>query len=119
MLNMVNTVIKNAIHRPVTRTTRRAPFTKARGRLEIDIEKCIFCGMCQRRCPAGAITVDRAAKDWTLNPFACIICGECVAACPKKCLSLSNAWRESAVAKVPETKHQEPKPVEPDRKVAN
>lgn len=108
MLNMVKNVITNITHRPATRVTAREPFADARGRLTIDIENCIFCGMCQRRCPAGALAVDRAAKDWQLDPFACIICGYCVDACPKKCLHLTNAWRTSAPGKATELAHQEP-----------
>lgn len=122
MLNMVKNVINNITHRPATRINAREPFAEARGRLTIEIEKCIFCGMCQRRCPAGALKVDRAGKDWQLDPYACIICGYCVDACPKKCLHLANAWRVSATGKVTELEHQQPTPapdIKPDQKVAN
>jgi len=77
-----------------TPATRRYPFEKreapsiTRGRLDIEIEKCIFCGACQKRCPANAIAVTREPKSWTLNPYACIICGYCVEVCPTKCLHL-------------------------------
>ena len=32
----------------------------------IDIHDCIFCGMCQRKCPADSIVVDRDESRWTL-----------------------------------------------------
>lgn len=110
MLDMIRNVMRNLAQRPATRINARAPFPAARGRVKIEIEKCIFCGMCQRRCPAGAIAVDRAAKRWTLDPFACIICGACVEACPKKCLRLDNAWRPGAAAKSAEVWQPEADP---------
>ena len=53
-----------------------------------DTSKCVYCGLCARKCPQGALTVDRAAKSWQLDAAACIGCGLCAAACPKKCLAL-------------------------------
>ena len=40
---------------------KREDFARARGRIDmIDIHDCIFCGMCERKCPADSIQVDRA-----------------------------------------------------------
>ncbi len=47
---------------------------------------CIYCTICARKCPAGALTVDRAAKTWALDEDACVACGTCAAACPKKAI---------------------------------
>jgi len=33
--------------------------------------------------PAGALTVDRAAKTWTLDEESCVACGTCAGVCPK------------------------------------
>lgn len=60
----------------------------ARGHIEIDIDRCIFCGICQRKCPTDAIAVVRKEKNWNIEPFRCIQCGSCVEACPKKCLAM-------------------------------
>lgn len=39
---------------------------------------CVACGMCERNCPTGAITVQRVARiDYDL----CIGCGQCIAMC--------------------------------------
>ena len=48
-----------------------------------DPSKCVYCTLCAKKCPAGALTVDRAAKTWTLDEDACVACGTCAAACPK------------------------------------
>ena len=45
--------------------------------------KCIYCTLCARNCPAGALTVDRKAKTWVLDEDLCVACGTCQGACPK------------------------------------
>ena len=51
-----------------------------------DPSKCVYCTLCAKKCPAGALTVDRAAKTWTLDEDLCVGCGTCAEACPKKCI---------------------------------
>lgn len=63
-------------------------FPHMRGHVVNDVDACIMCGMCARVCPADAITVDRKAGDWTIDPYRCIQCSSCVHECPKKCLSM-------------------------------
>ena len=59
----------------------------SRGRIDIAIEDCIFCGLCQRKCPTAALAVDRNAKTWEINRLRCISCNCCSEVCPKKCLT--------------------------------
>ena len=81
--------LKNLFSKPAT---RRYPFEPQvytemmRGHIDIDMDVCILCSICQKRCPATAIVVDKPGGTWELNPFACVQCGACVRACPKKCL---------------------------------
>ena len=49
---------------------------------------CIYCGLCMRKCPMEAITVDRASKSWTIDREKCVWCGICVSGCPKKTLRI-------------------------------
>ena len=51
-----------------------------------DPAKCVYCTLCAKKCPAGALTVDRAAKTWTLDEDLCVGCGTCAEACPKKAI---------------------------------
>ena len=48
-----------------------------------DPAKCVYCTLCARNCPAGALTVDRKAKTWVLDEDLCVACGTCQGACPK------------------------------------
>ena len=56
------------------------------GNVEVDIDTCVLCGLCAKKCPVNAIEVDRANKTWSINRDECIQCGACVSGCPKKCL---------------------------------
>lgn len=61
---------------------------RTRGHVEIDVTSCITCGICQRKCPVNAITVDRGARTWEIQRMQCVQCGACVDNCPKKCLTM-------------------------------
>ncbi len=51
-----------------------------------DPAKCVYCTICAKKCPAGALSVDRAAKTWTLDEDLCVGCGTCAESCPKKAI---------------------------------
>lgn len=94
-LGMTKTLVKSLFSKPATLMYPRTPakkFPATRGRLQNDISRCILCGMCQRKCPAVAIQVDRAARKWELDVFRCVSCGCCVDVCPVKCLKLDNDY---------------------------
>lgn len=69
---------------------------------------CTLCGICQKRCPANAITVTRDKRTWEINHLTCIQCGYCIQSCPKKCLvmkgdKLSVAIdKKNAIVNIPE-----------------
>ena len=63
-----------------------------KGHIVIDENSCILCGICQKTCSAGAITIDKASRQWVINPFQCVQCSACVYACPKDCLSMDPTY---------------------------
>jgi formate hydrogenlyase subunit 6/NADH:ubiquinone oxidoreductase subunit I len=50
---------------------------------------CVYCNVCAKKCPTGALVVQRANKRWAIDRLRCISCGYCVDACPKDCITLS------------------------------
>lgn len=112
MPGMINRVFKNLVSKPATRmypVKVREPFERTRGRIYIDPAACIYCGICQKRCPADAITVDRPNSTWELDAFRCIVCGQCAVDCPKKCIVMTNERRScSQVKKVVSLKKEKP-----------
>jgi len=62
---------------------------KVLGELTCDQDNCVYCGLCMRNCPQGAITVDRATKTWQIDHEKCVKCGICIGKCPKKVLSFA------------------------------
>lgn len=78
----------NAVRKPATRLEPREPFAATRGHIVYNEETCTFCTLCQRKCPPGAITVDRANRVWQIDHLKCIICGACVLVCNPKSLAM-------------------------------
>ena len=100
-MKMLPTVLSNLFSAPATRNYPfevRAPFTHARGELINDIDKCIFCGTCARKCPSQCleVTKDKTDGSWSLTVLACVGCGVCVDACPVNCLSQKTTHRPVA-----------------------
>ncbi|MCH3972581.1 MAG: 4Fe-4S dicluster domain-containing protein [Oscillospiraceae bacterium] len=101
-LHFARTILSSLFKKPATRNYPAVPRKYpeiTRGKIVMNIENCIFCGMCMRKCPADAITVTRAQKKWEINPFSCIQCGCCVETCPKKCLSMQQQYTQPAPQK--------------------
>lgn len=89
------TIMKNLFGKPATAmypVIKKEFYPQVRGTITNNIEACIFCGMCSKRCPTGAIQVDRAEKKWEINRFRCVLCGFCTEVCPRKCLSMETAY---------------------------
>ena len=106
MMKFTRTVFKNLFSKPATRlypTVRREATPATRGRVEVRIEECIFCGICAKKCPTGAIAVDRTQKSWAIERFGCIACGLCVISCPKKCIDMKQQYTSPTVQKYIDT----------------
>jgi formate hydrogenlyase subunit 6/NADH:ubiquinone oxidoreductase subunit I len=101
-LHFARNVLASMFRHPATTEYPLAPRQYqniTRGKVEINIDDCIFCGMCMRTCPADAIRVDRAGKTWEINPFSCVQCGGCVEHCPKKCLKMDTNYTKPSEKK--------------------
>ena len=63
--------------------------------------KCIVCGMCQRACPSGCITVKGEKPEgekkkvltvYTLDFTKCSLCGSCVESCKPNAIQFSKDY---------------------------
>ncbi len=118
VLGMARTTLGNLFHRPSTRrypTRVKAPHHTGgtRGRIQIDIEACIFCSACSKRCPTDAIIVSKADKIWEIDRLRCCTCNACVEVCPKKCLDMAVSYTIPTVTKDHDVFKQPPKPPKP------
>ena len=99
---MSRLALKWALTKP---PTSRYPFEPrrhtagSRGRLVFSRDNCVYCTVCAKKCPTGALTVNRAQKKWAIDRLLCITCGYCIEACPKKALALEPAHNVPAVTK--------------------
>ena len=109
IMNFTKTVMKNLFSKPATnpypQVARIYP-ERTRGHICIDIDTCIFCGLCSRNCPSNAIRVDRAGKDWSIERFGCVQCGYCIEVCPKKCLTMAQSYTQPAATKTVDSYRQ-------------
>lgn len=68
-----------------------------KGQIGIDMDACILCGICERTCPAGALSVSKDDDSWSIDRFRCVQCGACTRACPKECLTMLPDYQKPAV----------------------
>jgi len=84
-MSMLRTTMKNLVSRPATRLYPAEPADIPRGdrgRIVYDMRRCIFCGLCEKRCPTHAIIMDKANKRQSVSRAKCIACGVCIDSCP-------------------------------------
>lgn len=118
LMKFTSLALKNLFSKPVTRNyPAQTPVfpERSRGSVQVDIDKCIFCGSCQRRCPSSAITVDRAARTWSIDRMGCVQCENCVNTCPKKCLHMDVHYTEPEFTKVTDTVQGPPPAPKPEK----
>lgn len=104
-------LIKNLLSKPATRNypeEPRAYTDRTRGHIEFDVSCCILCNICGKKCPTGAIHVNKAARTIEIERMSCIQCGFCEDSCPKHCIVMRPDYtapdtsKTTDVYKVPE-----------------
>lgn len=73
------------------------------GELELDMEKCIACGLCAMACPNKAIQLTsvmgenkkRRLASYIYHSGRCLYCNLCVEACPTKALNWDRNYENS------------------------
>ena len=101
-MSMLPILMRNLVSRPAT---TKYPNVSAdipkgnRGRLDWDMEKCILCGLCQKRCPTLAVTMDKNVGTISLQVHRCISCGVCAEICPKSAIGMSRDYSPPSYTK--------------------
>lgn len=106
IFKMSKTVMRSLFKRPATRNYPSEPRKWeeiTRGHISIAGEDCILCGICAKRCPTDAITVDKTARTWKIERMLCIQCSHCAEVCPKKCLHMEPEYTAPNTEKVTDT----------------
>ena len=101
VMSFSKTALKNLRSRPATLmypAKKRQFFMRTRGHIERN-DACVLCGLCAKKCPMRAITVDRQEKRWSIDRFNCIQCGSCVESCNKKALAMRNEYTPPSTEK--------------------
>lgn len=91
MFDFIRPIFRNLFKKPVTRAYPffvRDSFANARGHISGIDDTCIYCGICEKKCPADAIKVDKQNKIWNLDQYKCVVCNVCVEVCPKHCINM-------------------------------
>ncbi|MGI6449716.1 MAG: 4Fe-4S dicluster domain-containing protein [Desulfitobacteriia bacterium] len=84
------TIMKSLFGKPATAmypVVKNEFYPNTRGNIQNDINLCNYCGLCDRRCPAGAINVSKPERKWEIDRTRCIVCNYCVQVCARKALS--------------------------------
>jgi len=115
VFRMLGPTVKNLVRRPATRRYPFEPYLPhagTRGKIVIEYDKCIFCLLCDKKCPTGAIHVDRPGKVWQIDRLRCIQCNHCVELCPRKCLAMDNHYASAVIrgGKVDAIERHAPRP---------
>ena len=75
-----------------------------RGRLYIEFEKCIACGICTKTCPNDVLSLEDARDEntkkkklisYTIDHQYCMFCNLCVENCPSHCLHFNHDFEMS------------------------
>lgn len=80
---------------------------KFRGSFELNVPKCISCGMCANACPNKVISVESVKDEnnkkkltgYKMMLERCLYCGFCVEACPTKALATTKEFERTVYSR--------------------
>ena len=98
-MKLLGEALRNLGRKPFT---QKYPYEKPevpfryRGKVVHIQDRCIYCGLCAKYCPSGAITVDVKKKTWHIDYGKCLFCQQCEEVCRemvnKNAIKLSSVY---------------------------
>lgn len=98
MAAFLKVLLRNLLEGPSTDPYPLAPTKiepeRLRGRVVVDADLCMGCGICRHYCVAGAINIEQTEAGHTITIWhnACCRCAACRQYCPMGAISLVNDW---------------------------
>lgn len=122
LMDFAPIALKNLFSKPATKNYPAAPIEfpeRSRGHIVNNFDDCILCGICQKKCPSSAITVDRVNKTWSIDRMGCVQCANCVNGCPKHCLDIQPGYTEPDYTKTVDTLQKPVEETKAEKKLVN
>jgi formate hydrogenlyase subunit 6/NADH:ubiquinone oxidoreductase subunit I len=122
LFQLAKTITKSFFSKPATlmypvKPSKQYKITK--GHVVNDIDKCIFCGSCQRVCPTQAICVNKNDRSWEIDRMRCCTCNGCVEVCPVKSLMMDTKYTAPMTTRAKDMmKSTKPAPTKPAAKTS-
>jgi formate hydrogenlyase subunit 6/NADH:ubiquinone oxidoreductase subunit I len=101
-MSMLTSILKSLFSRPdtVKYPKGESPVPPGnRGKVVWDMQKCIYCRLCEKNCPTKAITTDKAGKTQSIKRLRCIQCRTCVDVCPTNTISMLTEYAKPVAHK--------------------
>lgn len=102
MLRFLKVLARNIKQGPSTEAFPLKPAhtpARFRGKVTLDPDKCIGCGICRHVCSGEAIRIEpneeKTGYDFSIWHNTCCLCGSCRHYCPTRAITLSNDWHNA------------------------